>query len=124
MYKHYTTRKCLIGVNPNRAACFISDLFEGDIGDVTLFSQCGVLNYTNTGDSLLVDKGITVLDSTSSNCFFSPFPGKCAAFTKEVLLTKRITKGRLYLKRYDEQSKKSSGVLPVTTYFFSKFVSL
>ena len=54
--------KCLIAVNPNGAACFISDLYEGSIDDVTLFSQCGILNYINTGDSLLVDKGFPVQD--------------------------------------------------------------
>ena len=64
-YKHRTTMKCFIAINPNGAACFISDLYEGSINDVTLFSQWGVLNYINTGDSLLVDKGFTgLIDST------------------------------------------------------------
>ena len=44
-YKHHTIMKCLIAVNPNGAACFISDLYEGSIEDVTLFSQSGIINY-------------------------------------------------------------------------------
>ena len=31
--------KCLIAVNPNGAADFISDLFEGSINDVDIFDQ-------------------------------------------------------------------------------------
>ena len=33
-YKHTNTFKCLIAVTPNGGACFVSDLFEGDIDDV------------------------------------------------------------------------------------------
>ena len=49
-HKHHTTMKCLIAVNANGAACFISNLYEGSIDDVTLFSQCDILNDINTGD--------------------------------------------------------------------------
>ena len=61
-YKHRTTMKCLIAANPNGAACFIFDVFEGSIDDVTLFNQCGISNYINSGDSVLVDKGFTMQD--------------------------------------------------------------
>ena len=44
-YKHHTTMKCLIAVNPNGTACFIPDLYEVSFDDVTLFSQCDILNY-------------------------------------------------------------------------------
>ena len=76
--------KCLIAVNPNGAACFISDLYEGSIDDVTLFSQCGILNYINTGDSLLVDKGFTVQDLLNPHqtiAFIRSFLGKRPTFT-------------------------------------------
>ena len=33
--------KCLIAVSPNGAACFVSDLYEGNIDDVEIFRQCG-----------------------------------------------------------------------------------
>ena len=54
--------KCLIAVNPNGAACFVSDLFEGSLSDVRIFEQCGILEHINQGDLLLVDKGLTVQD--------------------------------------------------------------
>ena len=59
-YKSHCTMKCLIAVNPNGAACFISDLFEGSISDVDIFDQCGILQQINPGDALLVDKGFTI----------------------------------------------------------------
>ena len=52
--------KCLIAINPNGAACFVSDLFEGSISDVDIFEHCGVLQHANLKDSFLVDKGFTV----------------------------------------------------------------
>ena len=36
-HKHVNTFKCLIAVTPNGGACFVSDLFEGDIDDVQIF---------------------------------------------------------------------------------------
>ena len=78
--------KCLIAVNPNGAACFVSDLYEGSIDDVALFSRCGIMNHINQGDSLLVDKGFTIQDMLlpkQANVFIPPFLGKREAFTKE-----------------------------------------
>ena len=41
-YKHTNTFKCLIAVTPNGGACFVSDLFEGDIDDVAIFKESGL----------------------------------------------------------------------------------
>ena len=94
--------KCLIAVSTNGAACFISDLYEGSIDDVTLFSQCGILNYINTGDSLLFDKRLTVQDLLTrrqATVFCPPFLGKHGTFTKEeILLTKRIAKVQIHVE--------------------------
>ena len=51
----HCTMKCLIAVNLNRAACFVSDLLEGSISDVDFFEQCGILQHGNLKDSFLVD---------------------------------------------------------------------
>ena len=56
-YKSDCTMKCPIAVNPNGAACFISDLFEGSISDVDIFDQCGILQQTNPGVPYLLTKG-------------------------------------------------------------------
>ena len=84
--------KCLIAVNPNGAACFVSDLFEGSISDVDVFEQCGILQHANLKDPFLVGKGFTVqhlLLPKQATIFVPPFLGKCEKFTKEeVMLTK------------------------------------
>ena len=36
--KHTNTYKCMIACTPN-GACFVSDLFEGDISDVQIFEE-------------------------------------------------------------------------------------
>ena len=53
-YKNNCTMKCLIAANPNGAACFVSDLFEGSISDVDIFEQCGTLQHVNLKDPFLV----------------------------------------------------------------------
>ena len=109
-YKHHSTMKCLIAVNPNGAACFISDLLEGSIDDVTLFNQCGLMNYIYCGNSLLVDKGFTIQDlvlAQQARVFIAPFLGKQDSFTKEeVILTKRIGKARTHVEHFNERLKK------------------
>ena len=108
-YKHHCTMKCLIAVNPNGAASFVSDLYEGSIGDVAIFEQCGIMKHINPQDAFLVDKGFTIqhlLLSKQATIFIPPFLGKREKFTKEeVLLTKRIAKARIHVERFNERLK-------------------
>lgn len=46
-YKSHCTMKCLIAVNPNGAACFVSDLYEGNISDIDIFEKCGIFQHVN-----------------------------------------------------------------------------
>ena len=58
-YKHTNTFKCLIAVTPNGGACFISDLFEGDIDDVRIFKESGIMKH-QPYDLVLANRGFTV----------------------------------------------------------------
>ena len=102
--------KCLMAVNPNGAACFVYDLFEGSISDVDIFEQCGILQHVNLKDSFLVDEGFTVqhlLLPKQATIFIPPFLGKREKFTKEeVMLTKRIVRARIPVEWFNEQLKK------------------
>lgn len=102
--------KCLIAVNPNGSACFVSDLYEGSISDVDIFDQCGILKHVHYKDSFLVDKGFTVqhlLLPKQATIFIPPFLGKRKKFTKqEIILTKRIAKARIHMERFNERLKK------------------
>ena len=94
--------KCLIAVNPNGAACFISDLFEGSISDIDSFQHCGIMEHINHNDSFLVDKEFTIqhlLLSKQATIFILPFLGKRDKFTKEeILLTKQIAKAHIHVE--------------------------
>ncbi|XP_012563536.2 uncharacterized protein LOC100198014 [Hydra vulgaris] len=113
-YKHHCTMKCLIAVNPHGAACFVSNLFEGSIDDVTIFQQCGILSFINPGDSLLVDKGFTIQDlllPKQATIYIPAFFGKRKSLTKEEL----IAKARIHIERFNERLKKFSfinGTIP------------
>ena len=61
-YKHANTFKCLIAVTPNGGACFVSDLFEGDIDDVQIFRECGIMKHIRPHDVILAERGFTVQD--------------------------------------------------------------
>ena len=102
--------KCLIAVTSTGGACFISDLYEGSIDDVTLFEKCGILNHINPGDALLVDRGFTVQElllSKQASIFIPPFLGGRERLTgEEELLTKKITKARIHVERFNERLKK------------------
>ena len=109
-YKGHCTMKCFIAVNPNGAACFISDLYEGSVSDVDIFQQCGIMEHINPNDSFLVDKGFTIqhlLVSKQATKFIPPFSGKQEKFTKEeVLLTKRIARAQIHVERFNERLKR------------------
>lgn len=59
-YKHTNTFKCLIAVTPNGGACFVSDLLEGDIDDVQIFKESGLMKHLQPHDVVLADRGFTV----------------------------------------------------------------
>ena len=100
--------KCLIAVNPNGAACFVSDL--GSISDVDIFEQCGILQHVNLKDSFLVDKRFTVenlLLPKQATIFIPSFLGKREKFTmKEVMLAKQTAKAQIHIERFNERLKK------------------
>ena len=76
-YKSHCTMKCLIAVNSNRIAWFISDLFEGNISDVDIYDQCGMLQQINPGDKYMLTKGslynIFYLQSKQQYLFYLPW---------------------------------------------------
>lgn len=50
----------LIAVTPNGGACFVSDLYEGDIDEIAIFKESGILKHLEPGDFVMADRGFTV----------------------------------------------------------------
>ena len=108
-YKHSNTFKCLIAVTPNGGACFVSDLFEGDINDVEIFKESGILRHIDPNDILLVDRGFTVQDLVNPlqadikiPAFFK---GRDNLSVAEELSTRKIAKARIHIERFNERLK-------------------
>ena len=108
-YKHTNTFKCFIAVTPNGDACFLSDLFEGDVDDVRIFKECGVLKHVRPGDVILADRGFTVqelLNPLQANVKIPSFlKGRSSLSTAEELSTRKITKARIHVERLNERMK-------------------
>ena len=109
-YKHHTTFKALIAVTPNGGACFVSDLYEGSIDDVSITKKCGIIDHIQHGDVVLVDKGFTIQDLLNpkhASIKIPAFLGKRECLTKEEEMdTKRIAKARIHVERFNERLKK------------------
>ena len=91
--------KCLIAVTPHGAACFVSDLHEGNIDDVTIFDQGSIMDHVNEGDVFLVDRGFTIHDILlrKQATIFIPL------FLKgRVSSHKRIPKALIHVERFNE----------------------
>lgn len=108
-YKHTNTFKCLIAVTPNGGACFVSDLFEGDIDDVQIFKKCGILRHLHPYDLVMADRGFTVQDLLNPIQVELKIPsflkGRGSLTAAEELETRRIAKARIHVERFNERLK-------------------
>ncbi|XP_071819845.1 uncharacterized protein [Apostichopus japonicus] len=68
-YKHHTTLKSLIGVDPMGGVMFVSQLFEGSISDKEIVKRSGFLTVLNMklecgeilpGDGIMADRGFNI----------------------------------------------------------------
>lgn len=109
-YKSHTTFKILIGIAPNGAIVYVSDLFEGSISDKEIVSQSGFLDKLNVGDLILADRGFTIRDilyEKQVELNIPPFLHGREKFTpSEEIKTKTIAKLRIHVERAIERVKK------------------
>lgn len=109
-YKHTNTFKCLIAVTPNGGACFVSDLFEGDIDDVAIFKESGLMKHLKPYDLVLADQGFTVRELLNPLQVELKIPsflkGRKTLSAAEELETRRIAKARIHVERFNERLKK------------------
>ena len=108
-YKHSNTFKCLIAVTPNGGACFVSDLFEGDIDDMKIFQESGIMKHIRPNNLILADRGFTVqhllnhLQAEIKICSF--LKGRESLSIPEELETRKIAKARIHVKRFNQRLK-------------------
>lgn len=64
-YKTHTTQKGRVGIAPNGAFTFISELYSGAISDGQLVMECGFLNILESappGCGKMADRGLEIQD--------------------------------------------------------------
>jgi hypothetical protein len=77
-YKGHTTYKFLIATAPNGAIVFVSDAFEGSISDRDIVMKSGFLDYLDSGDVIMADRGFALDDllmTTGASLVIPPFLG-------------------------------------------------
>lgn len=100
-YKNHTTLEGLIGIAPNGAVTFISQLYTGSISDREILIRSGFLTQEfSEGDSVMADKGFTIQDllplGTSLN--IPPFLGRFEQMSPEnVIRTQQIASVRIHV---------------------------
>ena len=108
-YKHSNTFKCLIAFTPNGGACFVSDLFEGDIDDMKIFQESGIMKHIRPNDLILADRGFTVqhlLNHLQAEIKIPSFlKGRESLSIAEELETRKIAKARIHVERFNQRLK-------------------
>ncbi|XP_056022093.1 uncharacterized protein LOC130054979 [Ostrea edulis] len=62
-YKSKNTFKALVGITPNGAFSFISDLWSGNISDRCITEKSGFLDYIQRSDHVMADRGFLINDT-------------------------------------------------------------
>lgn len=68
-YKHHNTWKQLVGITPNGQVTFLSDLWGGRVSDKQITRESGVLDLLNSGDNVMVDRGLDIKDIVPDGVF-------------------------------------------------------
>ena len=122
-YKNHTTLKGFIGIAPNGAVTFISQLYTGSISDREIVIRSGFLAQEfSEGDSVMADKGFTIQDllplGTSLN--IPPFLGQLEQMSAEnVIRTQQIASVRIHVERAINRIKNYkiwNGVIPLSLF--------
>ncbi|XP_056000001.1 uncharacterized protein LOC130048037 [Ostrea edulis] len=119
-YKSHSTWKALLAINPRGVITFVSDLWGGSISDKQLFKKCGILDYLEAGDQIMVDKGFLISDLTTPKgveIIIPPFKRNGRFSRREVEETRRIANLRIHVERANERVKNFrilQGTMPIT----------
>ncbi|XP_006815646.1 uncharacterized protein LOC102808338 [Saccoglossus kowalevskii] len=119
-YKHHNTFKALVGISPNGAVTFISELYGGRISDKEITRKSGLCNLLDPGDNVMADRGFEIKSILPTNVDLNipPFKGTRAQLSaKEVQDTMDIASVRIHVERAIGRIKCFhilDGVLPLT----------
>ena len=126
-YKSSTTLKGLVGIAPNGAFTFISQLFSGAISDRQLTIESGFLNLLRSlppQKNVMADRGFEIQDLLVPYGLLlniPPFKGSSSHLSAaDVVKTQKIARTRIHVERAIGQVKKRfrilHGTMPLSLY--------
>ena len=125
-YKSHTTVKGLVGMTPDGAVCFVSELFAGAISDRDLVTRSHFLDLLPAigyGSSIMADKGFDIQDLLAPSGVklnIPPFKkGGQQMASSDVQKTQHIAKVRIHIERLIERIKEFqifAKVVPLTLF--------
>ncbi|XP_074554593.1 uncharacterized protein LOC141810719 [Halichoeres trimaculatus] len=120
-YKGFTTHKALIGMAPNGAITFVSDLYGGSTSDKAITADCGVLQQLEAGDMVMADKSFTIHDILPAGVSLNvpTFPVNEQFTTEEVNHNRLIASARVHVER-SIQRLKTFHILSCIPYQYKK----
>jgi hypothetical protein len=107
-YKHRNTAKGLIGIAPNGAVTFVSELYPGRTSDQSITKHSGVLKLLEEGDSVMADRGFDILEDLPKGVTLNIptfMRGRDQLSLEEETETRRIASVRIHVERAIERVK-------------------
>ena len=108
-YKHHNTLKFLVGVGPNSAINFLSDVYEGKASDKQITIESGLLDILPKYSTLMCDKGFNISHECAQKSIYLQVPpgrkGASQMLPHEVIQTNRIAADRILVEQVIRQMK-------------------
>ena len=102
MYKHANTVKQLVGVSPNGAFIFLSDVFSGSISDLQIIQKSNFRNQVEEGDDIMADRGFNIrhlLLQKKATLNIPAFSNGKNLSNKATKRSRKIAKVRIHVER-------------------------
>ncbi|CAH3120815.1 unnamed protein product, partial [Porites lobata] len=84
-------------------------IYSGDIDDIQIFRDCGIMKYLEPYDVVLADRGFTVRELLNPLQVELRIPsflkGRGSLSAAEELETRQIAKARIHVERFNERLK-------------------
>ena len=113
-YKSKNTFKLLVGITPNGAFSFISELWAGNISDRSITQRSGFIDLIEKGDHVMADRGFPIQDlllQKGARLNMPPFTRACKhgkgryLTNKEIKESKSIASLRIHVERAIQRLK-------------------
>ena len=106
-YRGMNSFKVIIGVTPNAAITYFSNLYPGSISDKAIVQQSCLVNHFSAGDMILADKGFLIQDILPNGVSVNipPFLNSGTFTESEAKATKAVGKCHIHVERANARLK-------------------